>query len=99
MFERICERHNGGTDENGKNKNLLFDRVKQDIKTLKLERYNLRKAKRTRFEDKVITEFRKYLGEELDRLKRKNCHKETLKDCKVFETSFVNRSDDAEKLK
>ena len=80
-------------------RDLLFKQIRKDISTLKDERYFLTRQKRTPFEDKVISEFRIYINEEMDLLKRKKFNKETLRNCKVFETSFVNRSDDAKELK
>jgi hypothetical protein len=99
IFERLCDRHSGGRDENGVLRDLLFKQIRKDISTLKDERYFLTRQKRTPFEDKVISEFRTYINEEMDLLERKKFNKETLRNCKVFETSFVNRSDDAKELK
>lgn len=55
--------------------------------------------KQSKFETKVIADFRAYLREEKQRLILQKHDQENLYDCKVFETSFVNRSDDAKKLK
>ena len=83
MFVGLCEKHPG-----------LFQRVKQDLGTLRRERYYLDGVTVTAREQQVTEEFQEYLEQRKEYLTLKRLDQEDLTHCLGFRWSFVNNDKD-----
>lgn len=82
LFERMCEKHNG-----------LFDKIKQDIRQLRVQRYSKAPENLKPSKLELIVEIKEYLKKEQAILKIRNYDNLTLEKLHGFLWSFINMSE------